>query len=301
MESYFGDVWLVRFLIQRGLAALYLIAFIVVLQQFKPLLGERGLLPVPLFLKHRSVRETPSLFMWRYSDRLLNAVAWTGLILSAVALSGVSEHAPIWLSVATWLILWVLYLSIVNVGQTFYAFGWESMLLEAGFFASFMGPSRTAPSLVPILILRWVLFRTELGAGLIKLRHDRCWRALTCLFYPYETQPLPNPLSWYFHRLPKFMHRSSVLFSHLVQVIVPFGLFAPQPFASIAGGLGIFHQLWLIISGNYSWLNWLTVVLGVSGFSDSILIGSGDGARNRATPAVAERSAIRDRRGDSRT
>ncbi len=221
MESYFGDVWLVRFLIQRGLAALYLIAFIVVLQQFKPLLGERGLLPVPLFLKHTSVRETPSLFMWRYSDRLLNAVAWTGLVLSAVALSGVSEHAPVWLSVPTWLILWVLYLSIVNVGQTFYAFGWESMLLEAGFFATFMGPSRTAPSLVPILILRWMLFRTELGAGLIKLRHDRCWRELTCLFYHYETQPLPNPLSWYFHHLPKFMHRWSVLFSHLVQLIVP--------------------------------------------------------------------------------
>src|SRR5437667_9424285 len=63
----------------------------------------------------------------------------------------------------------------------------------------------------------------------------------------------------------------SVLFSHLVQVIVPFGPFAPQPFASIAGGLGIFHQLWLIISGNYSWLNWLTVILGVSAFSDSVL------------------------------
>jgi len=201
MESYFGDVWLVRFLIQRGLAAIYLFAFMVVLQQFKPLLGELGLLPVPLFLKHTSFRETPSVFMWRYSDRLLDAVGWTGLVLSAVALSGLSEHAPIWLSAATWLILWVLYLSIVNVGQTFYAFGWESMLLEAGFFATFMGPSQTAPSLIPVLILRWMLFRTELGAGLIKLRHDRCWRDLTCLFYHYETQPLPNPLSWYFHRL----------------------------------------------------------------------------------------------------
>jgi hypothetical protein len=131
MESYFGDVWLVRLLIQRGLAAIYLIAFMVELQQFKPLLGERGLLPVPLFLKHTSVRETPSVFIRRYSDRLLDAVGWTGLVLSAVALSGVSEHALIWLSAARWLILWVLYLSIVNVGQTFYAFGWESMLLEA--------------------------------------------------------------------------------------------------------------------------------------------------------------------------
>jgi hypothetical protein len=29
--------------------------------------------------------------------------------------------------------------------------------------------------------------------------------------------------------------------------------------------------LWLIVSGNYSWLNWLTVVLGFSAFSDRVL------------------------------
>jgi hypothetical protein len=83
---------------------------------------------------------------------------------------------------------------------------------------------------------------------------------------------LPNPLSWYFHRLPKWSHRTGVLVSHFVQVIVPFGLFAPQPVASIAGGLIIFHQLWLIVSGNYSWLNWLTVVLGITAFSDPAVV-----------------------------
>lgn len=271
MEQYFGDVWLVRLLFQRALAAIYLIAFIVVLQQFKPLLGERGLLPVPAFLRRVSFRDAPSIFCWRYSDRLLDVLAWCGIALSAAALAGLSERLPIWLSMSTWLVLWFLYLSIVNVGQKFYGFGWESMLLEAGFFTAFMGPAWVAASPIPVLILRWMLFRTELGAGLIKLRHDRCWRELTCLFYHYETQPLPNPLSWYFHRLPRIMHRFAVLFSHFVQAIVSFALFAPQPFASIAGGLIIFHQLWLIVSGNYSWLNWLTVALGITAFSDSVL------------------------------
>ena len=181
MESYIGDVWLVRLLFQRALAAIYLIAFLVVLQQFAPLLGERGLLPVPAFLKLRPEWAKPSLFCWRYSDRLLAYVGWTGVLLSIAALLGVSESGPLWLSVGTWLTLWFLYLSIVNVGQTFYGFGWESMLLEAGFFAAFLGPSDLAPSLVPVLALRWMLFRVELGAGLIKLRHDRCWRNLTCL------------------------------------------------------------------------------------------------------------------------
>jgi hypothetical protein len=267
MEAYVGSLWWVRLALQRGLAAVYLVAFLSALFQFRPLLGARGLLPVPAYLRSVSFAESPSLFHLRYDDRLFVAVALSGIALSALALAGLSEAGPLVLSVGVWLVLWVLYLSIVNVGQDFYAFGWESMLLEAGFFASFLGPARMVPSVVPVLILRWMLFRVELGAGLIKLRRDRCWRDLTCLYFHYETQPLPNPLSWYFHRLPKAMHRGSVAFSHFVQIGVPFALFAPQPVASIAGALIIFHQLLLVVSGNYSWLNWLTIVLGFSALS----------------------------------
>ncbi len=166
--------------------------------------------------------------------------------------------------------MWVLYLSLVNVGQTFYGFGWESMLLEAGFFTSFLGPSDLAAPAIPILILRWMLFRVELGAGLIKLRHDKCWRDLTCLFYHYETQPIPNPLSWRFHHLPRWFHKFSVAGSHLVQLVIPFGLFAPQPVAALSAAAIIAHQLWLVVCGNYSWLNWLTVVLGFSALGDTV-------------------------------
>jgi Lipase maturation factor len=271
MNFYFGHFRLAHLLLQRGMAAVYLIAFMAVLLQFKPLLGERGLLPVPPLLKRTTFRQLPTLFHWRYSDSLLTVVAWTGILISAGAFLGLTDAGPVWISVAAWLLLWFLYLSIVNVGQKFFSFGWESMLLEAGFFTAFLGPTHIETSVIPVLILRWMLFRTEVGAGLIKLRHDPCWRQLTCLYYHYETQPLPNPLSWYFHRLPAPLHRFSALFSHFVQVAVPFALFAPQPYGSIAGALIIFHQLWLIVSGNYSWLNWLTVVLGFSAFSDRIL------------------------------
>jgi len=261
---------LVRLLFERGLAAIYLVAFLSALHQFPALLGERGLLPVPAFLARVRFRDAPTLFHWHYSDRLLRIVAWIGIALSAATIAGLTERAPLAISMSVWLILWALYLSIVNVGQTFYAFGWESMLIEAGFFAAFLGPRHLEPSPIVIVILRWMLFRVEFGAGLIKLRHDPCWRNLTCLFYHYETQPLPNPTSWYFHRMPKPLHRLSVAFSHFVQVLVPFFVFAPQPIASIAGALIIFHQLWLIVSGNYSWLNWLTVVLGVTAFGDLV-------------------------------
>jgi hypothetical protein len=273
MHGYFGDsniVW-VRLLVQRGMAAIYGVAFLVVLRQFKPLLGERGLLPAPELLRGVRFQDSPGIFAWRYSDRLLDVVGWGGLLLSLSALFGLTEAAPIWLSMTVWLVLWFLYLSVVHAGGQFYGFGWESMLLEAGFFTAFLGPANLQPSVLPLIILRWMLFRTEVGAGLIKLRHDSCWRDLTCLYYHYETQPLPNPLSWYFHRVPAWMHRASALGSHTVQVVVPFALFAPQPFAAFAGGLIILHQLVLIVSGNYSWLNWLTVVLGITAFSDRTL------------------------------
>src|ERR671926_2009188 len=114
METYFDGLWLVRLLFQRGLAALYLIAFLVALNQFPALLGERGLLPVPAFLRGVSFREAPSLFHWRYSDRLLAAVAWLGIALAGLTLLGVSESGALWLFVAGWGVLLGLFLFLVN-------------------------------------------------------------------------------------------------------------------------------------------------------------------------------------------
>src|SRR5262249_31397952 len=94
-----------------------------------------------------------------------------------------------------------------------------------------------------------------------KLRGDPCWRDLTCLDYHYETQPIPNPLSWYFHALPKWALHGGVAFNHLMEVIVPFGLLLPQPLATIAGLLTIAFQLLLMLSGNLCFLNLLTIVI----------------------------------------
>ena len=54
-----------------GSGLIYLLAFLVALNQFPALLGERGLLPVPRYLGRVGFREAPSLFHLRYSDRLL--------------------------------------------------------------------------------------------------------------------------------------------------------------------------------------------------------------------------------------
>lgn len=251
-----------RMIFERSLGVLYFVAFLSAFNQFKALLGEKGLLPVPDYLKYVTFKMSPGLFHWKYSDKLLRLVCLVGMILSLLIAAGFIGKAPVLIHMFTWLTIYFLYLSIVNVGQDFYSFGWETMILEAGFFAAFMGPEHVTPSWIPILILRWMLFRTEMGAGLIKLRGDPCWRDLTCLYYHHETQPLPNPLSRYFHFCPKWFHRMGVVFSHFCQLVAPIGLFLPQPIAFVAAGFLILHQLILVISGNYSWLNWLTIVLG---------------------------------------
>ena len=265
------DSWLARFLVQRGLAAIYLIAFLVALNQFRPLLGERGLLPVPRFVAAVPFRRSPSLFHLHYSDRFFGVVAWSGVTLSAAALAGLTDRGPVWVSMLAWLVLWALYLSIVNVGQTFYSFGWETLLLEAGFLAVFLGPSDVAPPAPVLWLFRWLVFRLEFGAGLIKLRGDRCWRDLTCLYYHHETQPMPNPFSWFFHHLPKPLHKVEVLANYVAQLVAPVGLLAPQPVAGIAAIVVIVTQAWLVASGNFSWLNWITIVLACSALTDPVL------------------------------
>ena len=258
------EYWLGRLILERGIAVVYVFAFVAAARQFRALIGEHGLLPVPRYLAGQSFRQTPSVFHVHYSDRFFATVAWLGALLSAAMAVGLADVLPLWAAVLLWLLLWVLYLSIVNVGQTWYAFGWESLLLEAGFLAIFLGNDRVAPPLLAMWLARLLLFRLEFGAGLIKLRGDSCWRDLTALYYHHETQPMQGPLSWFFHHLPKPLHRVEVLGNHFAQLIVPFGLFAPQPVASIAGAIVVITQLWLVVSGNFAWLNWLTILLGCS-------------------------------------
>src|SRR4051794_36530307 len=102
--------WVTRLLLERGLGIICLIAFIVALNQFKPLLGERGLLPVPLFVKQVPFRETPSLFFWMPRNGAFTTAAWIGIVLSCLVITGISSRYT-WLSAAVWLAIYVLYLS----------------------------------------------------------------------------------------------------------------------------------------------------------------------------------------------
>ncbi len=275
-----SEYWLTRFVLLRLLGFVYFFAFLSLATQVIPLIGENGLLPANDFLTafgHRFDTKTdafiawPTLFWFNTSDTLLVALAWLGVILSLIVVIGFANIPLLF-------ILWFLYLSFVHIGQLWYSYGWEIQLLETGFLAIFLCPlldprpfPKSAPPTPVIWLFRWLAFRIHLGAGLIKIRGDSCWRDLTCLYYHYETQPIPNPLSPYFHFLPKWFHKFGVLWNHFVEVIAPFFVFSPRILRYIAGILMISFQIFLILSGNLSFLNWLTIIPVIACFDDSFL------------------------------
>lgn len=132
-------------------------------------------------------------------------------------------------------------------------------------------PIHTPTPLVVIWGYRWLIFRIMIGAGMIKIRGDQCWRDLTCMNYHYETQPVPNPMSYLMHQSPEIFHKFETLTNHFIELIVPFFIILPRPFRIICGVLQILFQVILIISGNLSFLNWLTILPSIMCFDDKSL------------------------------
>ncbi|XP_033630270.1 lipase maturation factor 1-like [Asterias rubens] len=284
-----NSYWLTRVIFLRSIAFIYLTAFVVAFHQNKQLIGSEGLLPTRLYLDRiknyaggevnaKSLSFAPTL-LWFVDiegaiDHWLDVLAYSGMALSGMVLLSGSGNMVV---MAT---LWVLYHSLVGVGQRWYTFGWESQLLETGFLAIFMCPllslrqfpKRTPTPWVTLWGFRWLIFRIMLGAGLIKIRGDQCWRDLTCMNYHYETQPVPNPMSYYMHQSPELMHKFETLSNHIIELVVPIFILLPwRPTRMIAGALQILFQVVLIISGNLSFLNWLTILPSICCFDDKSL------------------------------
>ncbi len=207
-----------EWLFLRLLAVIYGIAFASLAGQITGLIGERGIEPIGRYLEAiargfgaRGYWLAPTAFWLGHGDTMLRAACWAGVALSIVLLLGFLERASL-------ICLYVLYLSLCTAGQDFLSFQWDSLLLEAGFLAIYLGKSKTV-----IWLFRWLLFRLTFLSGVVKLTsHDPVWRDLTALSYHYLTQPLPTPAAWYMYQLPLWFQRVSTGFVFMVELFVPF-------------------------------------------------------------------------------
>ncbi|MBZ5645863.1 MAG: lipase maturation factor family protein [Acidobacteriia bacterium] len=248
---------LVSGLFLRALAIVYLIAFISFGVQAQGLIGEAGIVPlgdtlssVRQYYGAAGYRLLPSLFWFHAGDAAIAMVWLAGVVLALLLFLGV------WKRLAC-VGLFLLYLSLASAGQPFMNFQWDALLLEAGFLAIFMGWSR-----VVVWLFRWLLFRLVFMSGAVKLLSgDLTWRNLTALQFHYQTQPLPTPLAWYVQQLPAWFQQGSTAAVLAIELVAPWFIIFPRRLRFLAAVVLISLQVLILLTGNYTFFNLLTITL----------------------------------------
>jgi hypothetical protein len=288
-----------KFAILRLLGFVYLVAFLGAYYQNPGLMGSKGLQPTDHFFgsslqsKYTSpwnnFQSRPSIFWWlEHSDETMEYLHLCGISISVLVIIG--EDSMILMA-----LLWLMYFSIVTSaeGNSFYSYGWESQLLETGFLGIFLCDifprfqfgetvTRSPPSHCILWLFRWLCFRISMGAGLIKIRGDSCWTQKTCLYYHFETQPIPSPMSFFFYFLPKPVLRHAVDLDLFVQVYTSWMVLCPTYIPSsrrlsqfmlnvvrIGGFVQAGFMVNIIMSGNFAFLNHLTIIPAMACLDDA--------------------------------
>jgi len=276
---------LVRWIFLRSLGLVYLAAFLSLWVQIIGLVGERGILPAKLtMVAAREQMDAAKIGADRYhllptlcwlgtSDRFLKIQCAAGTLLAATLILGVAPAPCLFL-------LWLIYLSLATVCRDFLGFQWDNLLLETGFLATFFAPvqwlprpSRAAPpSRLVLWLLRWLLFQLMFESGCVKwLSGDPAWRNLTALDFHYETQPLPTWIGWYAHQLPHWFQQVSTVWMFAIELGLPFLIFTPRRLRLIACVGFAVLQVFILLTGNYCFFNFLTLALCLLLLDDAML------------------------------
>ena len=257
-RGYSSNTVLISWLFLRGLALIYFSAFASMAVQIEGLIGANGILPVTtklalfeLFYQDQKFWQMPTIFWFNASDTMLTTVCFAGMATSFLLLINVFTRASL-------IACYLLYLSIVEVGQDFTHFQWDVLLLETGFLAIFL----TWGSGIIVLLFRWLLARFMFMGGVVKLASgDPAWANLTALTFHYETQPIPTPIAYYAFQLPSWFHKICVGGVFFIELVVPFFVFLPRRFRVFACCAFILLQSGIILTGNYTFFNLLTILL----------------------------------------
>jgi hypothetical protein len=284
----------VTWLFLRGLGLVYFIACISLVPQIVGLLGEHGIVPACNLIDAASN-------VLHGVDRYLKlpTLAWvvcTDASLVWQCVAGAAAAAFVVLNILpgpALLVAWAAYLSLVHAGQDFLSFQWDSLLLESGFLGLCLSGWGWRPSLIrePPRVFVWavrvVLFRLMFDSGMVKVVIDsnHAWRSLTALQYHFETQPLPNPVSFYVHQLPAWALQGCAAIVLVLELVVPFTVFMPRRLRLFGFALLVSLQAMIFVTGNYTFFNLLTVVLCLPLLDDAALYRLSSALRKRSDAA----------------
>ena len=247
-------------LYHRLLAAIFLAAWASLGVQVDVLIGSRGLLPATAFLagadaQRLGLAELPTVFWLNASDTALRAGVWVGAALALAALLGIRPRLCTAAGTA-------LYLSYVTVGRTFFSFQWDNLLIECGVLAAFLPTDRPAPA--AHLLFRILLFKLYWESGIAKWQsHLGDWQDGTAMMFYYETAPLPAWPAWYAHHLPAWWHHLESRAVLVLELVVPFCIFATRRLRLFTFAVFTIFQLTNALTANYGFFVYLALALHV--------------------------------------
>ena len=263
--------FLVRWIFLRLLAAIYFSAFLPLLFQIEGLNGPSGILPAQRYLMALrngmgSIRYwyAPTLFWLSSGSHMMMAVIWIGLFASVAAFFNLWPRLSLF-------VCFICFLSFVTAAQAFSNYQSDSMLLEAGFLVLFFAPSGIRPALgiespptrAALFLLQWEWFRIYFESGIIKLLSgDPQWRNYTAMDEYYQNGPLPTWIGWYVEHLPHWFHAATVAGTLAMELAVVWMLFLPRRARFICFLIVTPWEIGVILTANYTFLNYLVLTLG---------------------------------------
>lgn len=262
----------------RGLGAIYFFSFWSLAAQAPALFGPSGLTPMGTTLN--AVREKlgaapwlayPTLFWISDSENMLIGVLALGALGGLFLFLG---RAPWWAALCAW----TAHVSLLHAAGPWMHFQADALLAELGFVALFLAsprwtrlprPSETSRRLVGILMCNFLLFKVMFGSGWVKLTGgDPFWMRETALHVFFETQPLPLAAAWFMHQLPGAVLRHLLWAVVFIEITLPFYMFMPRVFRSIAAGGFACLMLFLLLTGNHGFYPWLVLLLSLTLLDD---------------------------------
>ncbi len=258
----------------RALGLIFLIAFVSLWVQIDGLIGSGGITPVSEFLPaaraqlgDHAMSILPTLCWFNSSDAFLHFLCGGGVVLSLLLIFGIAPALSL-----VGLVIFYLSFAATSDGvlNPFLSYQWDNLLIETGFLAIFFAPWRLwctkanepPVSRAAIFLLKLLLFKLMVMSGVVKLTcGEDAWWNLTALDYHYWSQPLPTVIGWWADQHPEWFKKFSVAFCLVVEIVVPFFIWAPRRLRLVACGLLIFLQVVIGATGNYNFFNLLTIAL----------------------------------------